>query len=183
LGGNKRELVRNIKALGPDVGLNLDYKELPVGATQIGFNPNLMKTGTWRFNRPFFAPSIAPCQDACPAGVDIRKFIGLIRDGQIAAALESYLEENPFPSICGRVCSHPCESACNRGSYDVPVSINGLENYIGDNLLPKTILAENNGKRVGIIGSGPAGLACAYFLSRLGYGITIFEKILRQEVS
>ena len=93
--------MRNRKALGPDVGLNLDYKELPIGATQIGYNPDLMKTGSWRFNRPFFASGEAPCHEACPAGVDIRKFIGLLRDGQIAAALESYLEENPFPPSAG----------------------------------------------------------------------------------
>jgi len=165
-----------VKALGPDVGLNLDYKELPIGATQIGFNPNLMKTGTWRFNRPIFAPGAAPCQEACPAGVDIRKIIGLIREGQIAAALESYLEENPFPSICGRVCAHPCEKACNRGSYGAAVSINGLENYLGGNLPPPTLLSANNGKKVAIIGSGPAGLACGYFLRRLGYGIAVFER-------
>jgi 2-oxoacid:acceptor oxidoreductase delta subunit (pyruvate/2-ketoisovalerate family) len=168
--------VKKIKALGPDVGLNLDYKELPIGATQIGFNPNLMKTGTWRFNRPIFAPGAAPCHEACPAGVDIRKIIGLIREGQIAAALESYLEENPFPSICGRVCAHPCEKACNRGSYGAAVSINGLENYLSGNLPLQTLLVENNGKRVAIIGSGPAGLACGYFLRRLGYGITVFER-------
>ena len=108
--------------------------------------------------------------------MDIRKFIGLIREGQIAAALESYLEENPFPSICGRVCFHPCEKACNRGSYDTAVSINGLENYLGGNLPAQTLYSENNGKRVAIIGSGPAGLACGYFLRRLGYGITVFER-------
>ena len=77
--------------MGPDVFQNLDYTELPVGATQIGPDTNQMKTGTWRFVKPLLVPRVAPCNEACPAAVDIRNFIRLISDGLIEAALESYL--------------------------------------------------------------------------------------------
>ncbi len=117
-----------------------------------------------------------PCNEACPAGVDVRGFIGFIDNGLVLNALELYLEENPFPAICGRVCFHPCEPACNRGFYDKAVSINGLENFIGDHALKMTPCLDNNGKNTAVVGSGPAGLSCAYFLRRLGYSVKIFER-------
>jgi 2-oxoacid:acceptor oxidoreductase delta subunit (pyruvate/2-ketoisovalerate family) len=175
-GGNKDILMKRKSIFGPDRMLPLKYTELPIGASVIGFNPDLMKTGSWRFSRPVIRPLIPPCNEACPAGVDIRGFVGLFRKGLIEEALETYLYENPFPAICGRVCFHPCETACNRGRYDEAVSINGLENFIGDHHLKNPPCPEENGKKVAIIGSGPAGLSCAYFLIRLGYSVKIFEK-------
>jgi 2-oxoacid:acceptor oxidoreductase delta subunit (pyruvate/2-ketoisovalerate family) len=162
--------------LGPDRTLSLDYMELPIGASAIGFNPNLIKTGTWRFVRPVMTPMMPPCNEACPAGVDVRGFVGLINDGLVLNALELYLDENPFPAICGRVCFHPCETACNRGFYDEAVSINGLEYFLGDNDLKSLPCLDDNDKKIAIIGSGPAGLSCAYFLKRLGYSVKIFER-------
>jgi 2-oxoacid:acceptor oxidoreductase delta subunit (pyruvate/2-ketoisovalerate family) len=162
--------------LGPDRTLSLDYMELPIGASAIGFNPNLIKTGTWRFVRPVMRPMMAPCNEACPAGVDVRGFIGFINNGLVQNALELYLDENPLPAICGRVCFHPCESACNRAFYDEAVAINGLENFIGDCSHKNPPCLDDNGMNIAVIGSGPAGLSCAYFLRRLGYSVKIFEK-------
>lgn len=166
----------NNKVVGPNPAASLSYKELPIGATQIGPDSNAMKTGTWRFIRPVLIQSIPPCNDACPAGVDVRKLVGLVKEGNLKEAFEAYTIENPFPAICGRVCFHPCEIACNRSYYDEAVSVNGLENYIGDNAPRKFKTAGNNGKEIAVIGSGPAGLSCAYFLRRLGYQVKIFEK-------
>jgi 2-oxoacid:acceptor oxidoreductase delta subunit (pyruvate/2-ketoisovalerate family) len=168
--------LKNNKVLGPNPAAMLDYKELPIGATQVGPDSNAMKTGTWRFIKPVLLYLTPPCNDACPAGIDIRKFIGLVKEGNLKEAFEVYTMENPFPAICGRVCFHPCEIACNRSYYDEAVSINGIENYIGDNAPRKFKIEDNKGKEIAIIGSGPAGLACAYFLRRLGYKVKIFEK-------
>ncbi|MFC1941723.1 NAD(P)-binding protein [Chloroflexota bacterium] len=161
---------------GPDPTLELTYLELPIGASTIGFDPDLLKTGTWRFIRPEIKTMLSPCNEACPAGVDVRGFIKLIEEGHQDKALELYMEENPFPAICGNVCFHPCEAACNRGSYDEQVSINALENSIGARTPAKPVCLKNNGKSVAIVGSGPAGMSCAYYLVRLGYTVKIFEK-------
>ncbi len=166
----------NMKIMGPDVSLMLSYAELPIGATQIGPDPNLMQTGTWRFVRPITVSMMPPCSEGCPLAVDIRGFIELTKNGFIEAALESYMEESPFPAILGRVCFHPCEASCNRGYYDEAVSINGLENYIGGSTTRSLYCWQENGKNVAIIGSGPSGLSCAYFLKRLGYSVKIFER-------
>jgi 2-oxoacid:acceptor oxidoreductase delta subunit (pyruvate/2-ketoisovalerate family) len=165
-----------MKAMGPNVALKLDYTELPIGATQIGPDSNLMKTGTWRFVRPMLVSLMPPCTEACPAAVDIREFISLINKGMIEAALDSYLEENPFPAILGRVCFHPCETACNRNYFDEALSINGLENYISSGKAGNLYSYQDKGKYIAIIGSGPSGLSCAYFLKRLGYSVKIFER-------
>ena len=168
-----------MKIMGPDVSLSLSYTELPIGATQIGPDPNTMKTGAWRFVRPVIIPKMPPCIGACPAAVDIRGFIELMNNHLIEVALESYLEENPFPAILGRVCMHPCETACNRAYYDESVSINSLENYIGGSTAGSLYCRQENGKKVAVVGSGPSGLSCAYFLKRLGYSVKIFEREAR----
>ena len=130
------------------------------------------KTGSWRYFRPLYEEKTAPCSAACPVGEDIPRIEMLIRQGLFEKAWETILEENPFPSICGRVCFHPCESACNRGEYDQPVAIHRLERLIGDKALMPEKKSEQkpaaiNGKKIAIAGAGPAGLAAAYFLSRL----------------
>jgi NADPH-dependent glutamate synthase beta subunit-like oxidoreductase len=170
--------MKSINILGPDPKVSIKYSDLPIGAAQIGFDPNLNKTGTWRFIRPVITTALPPCNEACPAGVDVRGFVKLTRDGFLEQAVELYLNENPFPAICGRVCFHPCESACNRGYYDEAVSINGLENFIGDRVVKNPPCLKDNGRSVAVIGSGPAGLSGAFFLRRLGYSVRVFEKAL-----
>jgi 2-oxoacid:acceptor oxidoreductase delta subunit (pyruvate/2-ketoisovalerate family) len=175
-GVNKEKLMRSMNIFGPDPKVSIKYSELPIGATQIGFDPNLNKTGTWRFIRPVMTTTVSPCNDACPAGVDVRGFVVLTQEGLLERAIELYLNENPFPAVCGRVCFHPCETACNRGSYDEAVSINGLEHFIGERVLKSPPCLKDNGRSVAVIGSGPAGLSGAYFLRRLGYSVKVFER-------
>lgn len=122
----------------------------------------------------------APCQNTCPAGTNVPGYIQLIRDGKYQKAYELNLEDNPFPSICGRVCEHPCEGRCQRGQFDEPIAIRELKRFCVDKTLEKkgkpsiTKLKPNN-KQVAIVGGGPSGLSAAYFLTKLGYSTTIFE--------
>jgi NADPH-dependent glutamate synthase beta subunit-like oxidoreductase len=137
------------------------------------------KTGTWRTQHPFYEDKTAPCSAACPVGNDIVRFIQKIRQGDFEEAWDLITEENPFPGICGRVCFHPCESKCNRGEFDEPIAIHALERFISDyalNLSKKIKrLTEARRGKVAIIGSGPAGMSCAYHLAKLHYGVTVFE--------
>lgn len=120
---------------------------------------------------------ITACRSACPAGVDMRRYLDLLKNGLIREAIDVLTQDMPFPAITGRVCPHPCESECARREVDASVNINGIERFLGDVLLsqkkePTKTVSE---KKTAIIGSGPAGLACAYFLARLGYPVTVFE--------
>lgn len=124
----------------------------------------------------------SPCKFNCPAGNDIQGFIGLVAKEKYAEALQLLKETSPFPSICGRVCTFPCESECNRKDIDDPVSIRAIERFLadrdrsnGDSYIPKLLPAREG--NVAIIGSGPAGLAAAYFLAKNGYKSTVFEKL------
>jgi len=139
------------------------------------------KTGTWRTQRPFYENKTAPCRAACPAGNDIAGFIQKITQEDFEGAWNLIREENPFPGICGRVCFHPCELKCNRGRLDEPIAIHALERFVSDfaNSLPQKSerpLAKKKGK-IAIIGSGPAGMSCAYHLARLHYAVTVFESL------
>ena len=138
------------------------------------------KTGTWRFLRPKYNEKTAPCSAACPAGEDIARIEMLSNQGRYQDAVETILLENPFPSICGRVCFHPCETVCNRARLDDPVAIHALERFIGDmaikdELTLKLKNSPENGKTICIVGAGPSGLAAGYFLSQLGYSCDIYE--------
>jgi NADPH-dependent glutamate synthase beta subunit-like oxidoreductase len=138
------------------------------------------KTGTWRFVRPKYHEKTAPCSAACPAGEDIARIEMLSNQGRYQDAIETILIENPFPAVCGRVCFHPCETACNRAGFDDPVAIHALERFIGDiairdDLTLKLKKFPVNGKTVCIVGAGPSGLAAGYFLSQLGYSCDIYE--------
>ena len=123
----------------------------------------------------------SPCSATCPAGVNAHGYIALISQGKFAEALEVLRRTMPFAGVCGRVCTHPCESECERGKIDQPVAIRALKRFIADYELKEghskvTSPVERTKKeKVAIVGSGPAGLACAYDLVRAGYGVTVFE--------
>jgi heterodisulfide reductase subunit A len=127
------------------------------------------------------------CQRACPVHLDIRGYIGFIADGKFEESLALIKEVLPFPSICGHICPHPCEEECNRGRVDYPLSIRDLKRFVADielqdALKPKPLMivkGEDKGKKVAVIGAGPAGLACAHDLALLGYGVTVFEALPR----
>jgi NADH-quinone oxidoreductase subunit F len=123
---------------------------------------------------------ISPCSNACPAGVNVPGYVALIAAGRVKDAYNLIRQENPFPSVCGRVCTHPCESKCRRAQLDDPVAIADLKRYAADEAFkdnePFTDLVfPKKNKSVGIIGAGPSGLTCAYYLGRLGYDVTVYE--------
>ncbi len=122
----------------------------------------------------------APCSSACPANVDIPGYVSLVAEKRYAEALRLHRERNPFAAICSRVCFHTCEDKCRRATIDNPVSIRGIKRFMVDQevtiQLPEVRENPQNAKRkVAIIGAGPAGLSCAYFLARLGYRPKVFE--------
>ncbi len=124
---------------------------------------------------------ISPCQNACPAGVNVPGYIALIAAGRVKDAYNLIRQDNPFPSICGRVCTHPCESKCRRAQLDEAIAIADLKRYAADYVLNSdepymNLMFQKNGKSVGIIGAGPSGLTCGYYLSRLGYTVDIYEE-------
>ena len=121
------------------------------------------------------------CKVGCPAHIDVQGFVSLAVKGRFKEALQLIKLASPFPSICGRVCPHPCESECYRDQIDKPVAIHAIERFLGDMDLKakKRYMPEMKPKKkekVAIIGSGPAGLTCAYYLAQEGYKVTIFEK-------
>lgn len=123
---------------------------------------------------------VAPCHNACPAGMDVPGYVSLVGESRFSEAVAVILNTNPFPSVCGRVCDHRCEARCRRNQIDEAVAIRTLKRFAADFIKdrPQSSIAEHNGQaKVGIIGAGPAGLSCAYFLARLGYKPTVFEKL------
>ena len=123
----------------------------------------------------------APCTIACPAHIDVCGYVGLIANKRYAEAYELIMQENPFPSVCGRICTHPCEAKCNRGKKDKPVAIRELKRFVTDLAYqdgePTSVPGlPDNGKTVGVIGAGPSGLSCAYYLRLLGYEVHVYEE-------
>ncbi len=137
------------------------------------------KTGTWRYLKPVYSSKTPPCNEACPAGNDIEAMMVLVKEGKFREAWKLIKEENPFPGVCGRVCFHPCESSCNRKQYDEALAIQAIERFVADLSFKiyqeKSVGHLKRKEKVAIIGSGPAGLTCAYHLARMGYSVTVFE--------
>ncbi len=123
---------------------------------------------------------IAPCRDACPAGQRAQGYIALIREGRWADALRVIKMDNPFPGICGRICNHRCETACNRNLVDEPINIRALKRFVTDKVYeqprqPIELIPKSKSQRVAIIGAGPCGLTAAQDLAREGYYVEVFE--------
>lgn len=124
----------------------------------------------------------SPCMEACPAGVNVKAYVSLIAAGKFHEALNVVREKNPLPGICGRVCTHPCETYCNRNQIDSPVAIRSLKRFVADYELEHSIpkpkpTAGTRKEKIAIIGSGPAGLTAAHDLAKSGFNVTIFEEL------
>jgi 2-oxoacid:acceptor oxidoreductase delta subunit (pyruvate/2-ketoisovalerate family) len=137
------------------------------------------KTGSWRTERPVYRDLLPPCNNACPAGENIQAWLFEAEEGGegYERAWRKLMEDNPFPAIMGRVCYHPCETACNRAQLDSAVGINAVERFLGDEAIAQgwtvTADAAASGKRVLVVGAGPSGLSAAYHLARLGHDVTV----------
>jgi NADPH-dependent glutamate synthase beta subunit-like oxidoreductase/bacterioferritin-associated ferredoxin/NAD-dependent dihydropyrimidine dehydrogenase PreA subunit len=129
--------------------------------------------------RPINRQKLPPCSRACPAGNDVEGMITLVQGGKWEAALNLLLNTNPLPGVTGRVCNSPCEDACNRGNFDNCVSIRTLERVLAEYASKKSFKMQGlprHNEKVAIVGSGPAGISCAFHLARRGFGVTVFEK-------
>ena len=137
----------------------------------------VFKTGAWAGRRPLHREKVSPCRAACPAGNNITQALLRASQGDFDGALSAFLEESPLPGVCGRVCYHPCQTACNRGQWDGEVSIRALERAASDMGIaqPSLLTAEGEGHPAAVIGSGPAGLSAAYHLARMGHPVTLVE--------
>jgi NADPH-dependent glutamate synthase beta subunit-like oxidoreductase len=137
------------------------------------------KTGTWRTHRPLYGDRLPPCNNACPAGENIQGWLFHAESGDYEQAWRTLTLDNPMPAVMGRVCYHPCETACNRGQLDEAVGINSVERFLGDQAIKRGWKFEkpaaSSGKHVLVVGAGPSGLSAAYHLARLGHRVTIHE--------
>jgi NADH-quinone oxidoreductase subunit F len=125
---------------------------------------------------------ISPCQHTCPVGINIPKYVAHIAAGEYLEAIETIRERNPFPAICGRICHHPCEGRCRRGELDESVDIRALKRFAADwyfdhaSELPDPVpFPKTKSQKIAVVGAGPCGLSCAYFLAQIGYPTTVFE--------
>jgi 2-oxoacid:acceptor oxidoreductase delta subunit (pyruvate/2-ketoisovalerate family) len=135
-------------------------------------------TGTWRTMKPVYVDRLPPCNHACPAGENIQAWLYYAEEGKYYEAWQKLMEDNPMPAVHGRVCYHPCESACNRAQLDETVNIHAVERFLGDQAIKEGWRVEcgpQTGKKVLIVGAGPSGLSAAYQLARVGHAVTIYE--------
>ena len=153
--------------------------ETPFGITLDVGSSRANHTGSWRVERPVYVDRLPPCNDACPAGENIQGWLYHAESGDYESAWRALVEENPLPAIMGRVCFHPCETACNRVRVDDAVGINAVERFLGDLAIERGwTLPEpgaDTGKRILVVGSGPAGLSATYHLRRLGHAVHLVD--------
>lgn len=123
------------------------------------------------------ASKMAPCQQACPAEIDVPRYIRAVQKGDFDLALAVIREKIPFPSVCGYACMHPCEAKCNMNLIDNPIAIRALKRVAAEkgSLSKIERISRKTGKNVAVLGSGPAGLTGAYYLAKLGHTVTVFE--------
>lgn len=136
-------------------------------------------TGPVRSRRPVYWDFLPPCNEACPAGESIQAWLAHAAAGRYRAAWETLVRDNPLPAVHGRVCYHPCETACNRAEFESAVSIHAVERFLGDQAIaegwPLPPGAAPRGRRVLVVGAGPAGLSAGYHLARLGHSVEIHD--------
>lgn len=137
------------------------------------------KTGSWRTERPGYVHRMPPCNHGCPAGENCQQWLYHAEGGDYEAAWRQIMADNPLPAVMGRVCYHPCETACNRGELDEAVGINAVERFLGDEAIRRgwrvEVTAPPSGKRVLVVGAGPSGLSAAYHLALGGHAVTIYD--------
>ncbi len=154
------------------------YKEMPINAMSIAdMTWNL--TGSWRNIRPYYDFKMSPCRLGCPAMEDIQRYIFLVTEKRYEEAWGAIIENNPMPAVTGRVCFHPCMDKCTRKDFDQAINIPAIERSLGDMGLEnrdwmKKVDASKK-EKVAVVGSGPAGLSCAFYLARMGYQVAMFE--------
>ena len=135
-------------------------------------------TGSWRTQRPVYVHRIPPCNDACPAGENVQGWLNRAEEGDYEGAWRLLVRDNPMPAVHGRVCYHPCESACNRGQMDTTVSIHAVERFLGDEALRQGWNLEPGaptGKKILVIGAGPSGLSAAWHLRLKGHDVDVYD--------
>jgi NADPH-dependent glutamate synthase beta subunit-like oxidoreductase len=137
------------------------------------------KTGSWRTERPGYVHRMPPCNHGCPAGENCQQWLYHAEGGDYEAAWRQIMADNPLPAVMGRVCYHPCETACNRAELDEAVGINAIERFLGDEGIRQgwrvEVTAPPSGKRVLVVGAGPSGLSAAYHLALAGHAVTIYD--------
>ena len=160
-------------------------KEKPFAITLDVGSSKANKTGSWRTERAVYTNRMPPCNDGCPAGENVQAWLYEGEEGGVEPgagyerAWRQIMVDNPFPAVMGRVCYHPCETACNRAQLDEAVGINSVERFLGDEAIRQgwtvTVEVPPTGKDVLVVGAGPSGLSAAYHLARLGHSVTIKE--------
>ena len=151
----------------------------PIEMTQVLSLTTRKGVGSLRWQKPQWIDFLPPCNHACPAGEDIQAWLALAQAGRHEEAWRTLVENNPLPSTHGRACYHPCESSCNRAALDAPIAIHAVERFLGDLASDNawTVpVAAPSGKRVLIVGAGPAGLSCAWQLARRGHAVEIRDQ-------
>lgn len=174
--------------------VKLNFRRYKEGDTEVN-NRDRIFQASWSYKCPTYIQSTPPCQGSCPAGEDIRRYLQIARgmekppagpDGKPSMPWQEYAwrvltEANPFPSVMGRVCPAPCESGCNRNEVEDHVGINSVEHFLGEYAIQNKLKfnqpdVKSSGKKIAIIGGGPAGLSCAYQLVMKGHAVTIFDE-------